>query len=123
MKTNAARTKAYAPAPFHPALEVTRLKKESPDFALAWDAQAAEFEALDTLPGARKLAGLTQAQVAEAMGVKQPSLFGVFQPDEFCEVQCRCGLQGVLPKSGFDPRQPHQSLSQSVSFFSFSAES
>ena len=74
MKTNADRTNAYAPVPLNPVLEAARLKKESPTFARAWDAQAEEFEALDALLGARKRAGLTQAQVAEAMGVKQSSL-------------------------------------------------
>ena len=74
MKTSADKTKAYAPVPFNPAQEAARLKKESPAFARAWDAQAEEFEALDTLLGARKRAGLTQAQVAEAMGIKQSSL-------------------------------------------------
>lgn len=74
MKTNADTTKSYAPVPFNPTLEAARLKNESPTFARAWDAQAEEFEALDALLGARKRAGLTQAQVAEAMGVKQSSL-------------------------------------------------
>ena len=74
MKTSADKTKAYAPVPFNPAQEASRLKKESPAFARAWDAQAEEFVALDTLLGARKRAGLTQAQVAEAMGIKQSSL-------------------------------------------------
>ena len=74
MKTSADKTNAYAPVPFNPALEAARLKKESPAFARAWAAQAEEFEALDALLGARKRAGLTQAQVAEAMGVKQSSL-------------------------------------------------
>ena len=74
MKTSADKANAYAPVPFNPALEVTRLKKESPAFARAWDAQAEEFAALDALLGVRKRAGLTQAQVAEAMGVKQSSL-------------------------------------------------
>lgn len=74
MKTNAKTTQSYVPVPLDPALEAMRLKKESPAFARAWDAQAEEFEALDALLGARKRAGLTQAQVAEAMGVKQSSL-------------------------------------------------
>ena len=74
MKTSADKTKTYAPVPLDPGQEAARLKKESPAFARAWDAQAEEFEALDALLGARKRAGLTQAQVAEAMGVKQSSL-------------------------------------------------
>ena len=74
MKTSADKANAYAPVPFNPALDAARLKKESPTFARAWDAQAEEFETLDALLGSRKRAGLTQAQVAEAMGVKQSSL-------------------------------------------------
>ncbi|GBU15074.1 hypothetical protein AwPolaro_04520 [Polaromonas sp.] len=74
MKTNADTTTTYAPLPFNPALEAVRLKKESPAFARAWNAQAEEFEALDVLLSARKRAGLTQAQVAAAMGVKQSAL-------------------------------------------------
>ena len=74
MKTSVNKANAYAPVPFNPVQEAARLKKESPTFARAWDAQAEEFEALDALLGARKRAGLTQAQVAEAMGVKQSSL-------------------------------------------------
>ena len=74
MKTSADKAEAYAPVPFNPVLEAARLKKESPTFARAWDAQAEEFEPLDALLSARKRAGLTQAQVAEVMGVKQSSL-------------------------------------------------
>ena len=62
------------PVPFDPALDAARSKKESAAFARAWDAQAEEFEALDALLMARKRAGLTQAQVAQAMGVKQSAL-------------------------------------------------
>jgi len=74
MKTNPDTTNTYAPVPFNPTREVARLTKESPTFARAWNAQAEEFEALDALLSARKRAGLTQAQVAEVMGVKQTSL-------------------------------------------------
>ena len=54
MEIDAHSGKAYAPVPFDPALEATRLKKESPTFAR--DAQAEEFEALGALLGARKRA-------------------------------------------------------------------
>ena len=74
MKAAKDTIKTYAPVPFNPLQEVARLKKESPAFARAWDQQAEEFEALDALLRARKHAGLTQAQVAEKMGVKQSSL-------------------------------------------------
>ena len=74
MKTAAHSTNTYAPVPIDPAAEVARLTKASPAFAQAWEEQAQEFEALDELLSARKRAGLTQAQVAELMGVKQSSL-------------------------------------------------
>lgn len=77
MKT-AANTKitadAYAPVPFNPAAEAARLQRENPAFAQAWAAQGDEFAALDVLLSARQRAGLTQAQVAELMGVKQSAL-------------------------------------------------
>lgn len=74
MKTSVDKIKSYTPVPFNPALVAERLKKEDPAFARAWEEQAEEFKALDVLLSARKRAGLTQAQVAQAMGVKQSSL-------------------------------------------------
>ena len=74
MKTAVQNANAYAPVAINPATEVARLKKSSADFAKAWDDQAEEFSVLDTLLVARKRAGLTQAQVAQRMGVKQSSL-------------------------------------------------
>jgi DNA-binding XRE family transcriptional regulator len=74
MKTAARHTATYAPVPINPAAEVARQIETSPAFAQAWKEQAEEFEALDELLSARKRAGLTQAQVAELMGVKQSSL-------------------------------------------------
>ena len=77
MKT-AANTKvaagAYAPVPFNPAAEAARLQRESPAFAQAWAEQGDEFAALDVLLNARQRAGLTQAQVADLMGVTQSTL-------------------------------------------------
>lgn len=64
----------YAPVPFNPAEETARLQRESLAFAQAWEAQGDEFAALDVLLGARQRAGLTQAQVADIMGVKQSAL-------------------------------------------------
>ena len=61
-----------APILFNPVLAAARLKTESPAFAQGWDAQAQEFDALGALLAALKRARLTQAQVVEAMGVKQP---------------------------------------------------
>jgi DNA-binding XRE family transcriptional regulator len=74
MKTAARNTNTYAPVPINPAAEVARQIETSAEFAQAWEDQAEEFEALDELLNARKRAGLTQAQVAELMGVKQSSL-------------------------------------------------
>ena len=65
---------AYAPVPFDPKAQAAQLRKTSPVFADAWDQLSDEFEALDQLLMARKRAGLTQAQVAELMGVKQSAL-------------------------------------------------
>jgi DNA-binding XRE family transcriptional regulator len=39
-----------------------------------YDAQAADFALLDELLGARKRAGLTQAEVAQKMGTKTPAV-------------------------------------------------
>jgi DNA-binding XRE family transcriptional regulator len=74
MKPIERNANTYAPIALDPAAEAARLKKESPAFSKAWEEQAEEFEALDSLLSARKRAGLTQAQVAALMGVKQSSL-------------------------------------------------
>lgn len=79
MKTTArtrTRTDAevYAPVPFDAAAEAEHWQRESPAFARAWADQEDEFAALDVLLSARQRAGLTQAQVAELMGVKQSAL-------------------------------------------------
>jgi DNA-binding XRE family transcriptional regulator len=74
MKSLQRSANTYAPVALDPFAEAARLNKQDPAFAQAWDEQAEEFEALDSLLSARKRAGLTQAQVAERMGVKQSSL-------------------------------------------------
>ena len=74
MKPSTKSSGGYAPVPVNPAAEAARLRKTSAAFSKAWSEQADEFEALDALLHARKRAGLTQAQVAELMGVKQSSL-------------------------------------------------
>jgi DNA-binding XRE family transcriptional regulator len=74
MKSLQRSANTYAPVALDPVAEAAQLKKQDPAFAQAWDEQAEEFEALDSLLSARKRAGLTQAQVAERMGVKQSSL-------------------------------------------------
>jgi DNA-binding XRE family transcriptional regulator len=65
---------AYAPVPFNPVAEAARLQRENPAFAQAWAEQDDEFAALEVLLSARQRAGLTQAQVAALMGVKQSAL-------------------------------------------------
>lgn len=74
MKPATRNASTYAPVAINPAAEVARQIEASPAFAQAWAEQAEEFEALDELLSARKRAGLTQAQIAELMGVKQSSL-------------------------------------------------
>jgi len=62
----------YAPVAFDPKAFATRKRKADPDFRLAYDALGDEFSALAALLGARKDAGLTQADIATRMGVSQP---------------------------------------------------
>lgn len=47
---------------------------DDPDFQREYAALDDEFAALDELLAARKRAGLSQGEVAERMGIKQPSL-------------------------------------------------
>lgn len=64
----------YAPVPFDPIADAERMAAESPAFRAAYEAAQEEFAALDVLLRARQQAGLTQAQVAQRMGVKQSAL-------------------------------------------------
>lgn len=63
----------YQPVPFDIDAELGEAL-QTPDFRDAYDALQDEFAALDALLQARRDAGLTQAQVAERMGIKQSSL-------------------------------------------------
>lgn len=63
----------YAPVPFDPEIEHER-GMQSAEYRAAYLAMEDEFSTLDALLIARKEAGLTQAQVAERMGVKQSAL-------------------------------------------------
>ncbi len=65
---------AYKPIPFDPRAYAERLRKSDPEFREAYDALADEFSALAELLRARQRAGLTQAEVAERMGVSQPMI-------------------------------------------------
>jgi ribosome-binding protein aMBF1 (putative translation factor) len=45
-----------------------------PDFKREWDKLDPEFELIESLIRARESAGLTQAELAERIGTKQPAL-------------------------------------------------
>lgn len=64
----------YAPVKFNPKAFAARRSSEDTEFAQAYASLQDEFAALDVLLKARKSAGLTQAEVAERMGVKPSSL-------------------------------------------------
>lgn len=63
----------YQPIPFDIDSELVEALKVR-EFRDAYDALQDEFAALDALLRARREAGLTQAQVAERMGIKQSAL-------------------------------------------------
>ncbi|MFM8332831.1 MAG: helix-turn-helix domain-containing protein [Candidatus Methylumidiphilus sp.] len=63
----------YQPVPFDIDAELAEALRV-PAFREAYDALEDEFAALDALLQARREAGLTQAQVAERMGIKQSAL-------------------------------------------------
>jgi DNA-binding XRE family transcriptional regulator len=63
----------YQPVPFDVDAELAEAM-QTPEFRTAYDALQDEFAALDALLQARRDAGLTQAQVAERMGIKQSAL-------------------------------------------------
>jgi len=62
----------YQPVPHDAAFREQLLA--NPDVQAAFQANAAEYAILDEMLSARKEAGLTQAQVAERMGTKAPSV-------------------------------------------------
>lgn len=64
----------YEPVPFDPSAFVASRSARDPEFRAAYAALEDEFQALDALLAARREAGLTQAQVAQRMGVKQSAL-------------------------------------------------
>lgn len=63
----------YDPVPFD-VDETTKRWMADPEFKQAYDALDDEFRLFDELLAARKNAGMTQAQVAEQMGSKPPSV-------------------------------------------------
>lgn len=64
----------YQPVLFDPKAHAAKKRKSDPAFRAAYDALDDEFATLAALLHARKDAGLTQADVAERMGVTQPVL-------------------------------------------------
>jgi hypothetical protein len=63
----------YNPVPLD--IKATLAKaKERPGFTEAWDALEEEYSALDALLTARKLAGLTQEQLAQRMGTTKSAI-------------------------------------------------
>lgn len=69
----AVKTGGYAPVSFDPRVALAREMKK-PGFRHAYEAIGDEFATLDALLDARRAAGLTQAEVAARMGVKQSAL-------------------------------------------------
>lgn len=66
-------TERYKPVPFD--VDATRARwMKRKGFAAAYDALADEFAALAELLRARQSAGMTQAQVAQRMGIAQASV-------------------------------------------------
>ena len=64
----------YDPVKFNPKAFAAQRSREDAEFATAYEGLQDEFAALDVLLNARKAAGLTQAEVAERMGVKPSAL-------------------------------------------------
>ncbi len=71
--TNAMQQK-FKPVAFNPKQTAAQKREADPAFRKAYDALEDEFAALAELLKARKEAGLTQADVAQRMGVSQPVL-------------------------------------------------
>ncbi len=62
----------FDPVPLDPKEFVAKRSAKSPAFKIAYDALEDEFAVLAALLHARTQAGLTQAEVAQRMGVSQP---------------------------------------------------
>ncbi len=64
----------FAPVPFDPLAYAQQRSQTDPAFKAAFEALDDEFSALDVLLRARKEAGLSQAEVAQRMGIAPASL-------------------------------------------------
>jgi DNA-binding XRE family transcriptional regulator len=73
-KNNQTKAVNFQPVAFTTKELAARKRASDPAFKQAYDALETEFAALATLLGARREAGLTQADVAQRMGVSQPVL-------------------------------------------------
>lgn len=62
----------YKPVPFNPTAYAEAASRTDPAFREAYEGMEEEFAALAELLKARQSAGLTQAQLAQRMGVSQP---------------------------------------------------
>ncbi|MEJ7138473.1 helix-turn-helix domain-containing protein [Amphibiibacter pelophylacis] len=67
-------TEQFAPVDFEPEAYARQRSAADPAFKSAHDALEDEFSALDVLLRARKEAGLSQAEVAQRMGIAPASL-------------------------------------------------
>jgi DNA-binding XRE family transcriptional regulator len=74
MTTGKTPTDSYAPIKFNPQAYARKRQKHDPAFARSYAMLEDEFAALDILLQLRKASGLTQAEVAENMGVKPSAL-------------------------------------------------
>ena len=63
----------YNPVPLDTKAALTKAK-DRPGFTQAWDALEEEYSTLDALLTARKLAGLTQEQLAQRMGTTKSAI-------------------------------------------------
>ena len=73
-KSQETKATKFQPVPFSAKALAKNKRAADPAFSQAYDALETEFAALATLLEARHQAGLTQAEVAQRMGVSQPVL-------------------------------------------------
>ena len=73
-KSQQTKVAKFQPIAFSAKELADRKRASDPAFKTAYDALETEFAALATLLEARREAGLTQADVAQRMGVSQPVL-------------------------------------------------
>lgn len=64
---------SFKPVPIDSKKALTKAKLR-PGFAQAWDALEEEYAALDALLSARKMAGLTQEELADRMGTTKSAI-------------------------------------------------